>query len=203
LPAWGFGQIPDLFTREVFRHASGVRLVFATEASALEVDVRVWPLAIEGFPTQDRSVRFDLDVDGIDHGYQEVTDPSERVFVLDGDGPRVVRDVTHEPTTIRFDGLRAGEKTVEVWFPANGVVELAALGVDGDVVGSGSSRKRWSGGSTTAARSAIARRPRPTLTWQAVVAHRANVELLNLGVAGAWATSTRSRLGRSAISRPT
>lgn len=184
LPEWGFRQIPDLFTREVFRHASGVRLSFTTQAAAVEVDVRVWPLAIEGIPTRDRPVRFDLRVDGADHGYQEVTEPSERVFVLDGDGwSHVVREVTHEPTTIRFDDLPAGEKTVELWFPANGVVELSAFRADGDVIASGSSRERWIHYGSSISHCAEAHRP--TLTWPAVAAHRSNVELLNLGVAGA------------------
>jgi hypothetical protein len=179
----GFLQIPDLFTREVFRHASGVRLAFTTESAAIEADVRVWPLAIEGSSTQERPVRFDLRVDGADHGYQEVTDLSERVFALRGDEAHVVREVTREPATIRFDGLSPGEKTVELWFPANGAVELAALRVDGEVVPSGSGCEQWIHYGSSISQCAEAHRP--TLTWPAVTANRANVELLNLGVAGA------------------
>ena len=69
---------------------------------------------------------FDLFVDGADHGAYELAQPGTNTFDVSRE-PTVVAHTPPEPETLRFDGLGAGDKSIELWFPANAVVELTGF----------------------------------------------------------------------------
>jgi hypothetical protein len=88
-----------------------------------------------------------------------------------------------EAQTLRFSGLPAEGKVVELWLPHDEVTELVALRADAALFPvAASGKRRWvhhgssiSQGSNTT---------HPSGTWPAVAAARAGLDLLNLGYSG-------------------
>jgi lysophospholipase L1-like esterase len=158
LPEHAFAQMPDPFTRDVFRMLAGVRLELVTEATELEVDVAVSQAPFGGPEGPLLPAVFDLIVDGRLHE----SGP--------GDG------------TLRFDGLPRGRKEVELWFPANASAEVRALRADEPFEPLERRRPRWLHYGSSISHCAEARRP--TETWPAVTARLAGLEMTNLGAAG-------------------
>lgn len=182
LPERAWRQLSNLWTREMFRLASGVRLRFTTAATAFEVDVGVSVLVMDGGLLRRAPAAFDLFVDGVDLGAHEVSVVSERVLNVARE-PRVVSETRRQSATLRFEGLSPTQKEVELWFPANASVELSGFRADAPVAPQRTSgRKRWvhHGSSVSHGREL----PRPTMTWPAVAARLAGVDLVNLGVGG-------------------
>jgi lysophospholipase L1-like esterase len=182
LPETAWERIPNLWAREMFRMGSGVRLAFVTSASAFELDVRASFMTIDGGLLDSPAVAFDLFVDGLDRGRHELRLVSERRFNVARD-PTLVAQTPAQQETLRFGGLASAEKTVELWFPANGVVELAGLRADAPVrpVDPGQQRRWIHYGSSISHCREVAR---PTSTWPAIAARLGGVDLLNLGVGG-------------------
>jgi hypothetical protein len=182
LPESAWGRIPDLWAREMFRMGSGVRLAFVTSASAFELDVRASFMTIEGGLLDTPPVAFDLYVDGLDRGRYELNLVSERRFNVERE-PILVAETAVRQETLRFGDLSSAEKTVELWFPANGIVEVTGLRADAPLrrLDSGE-RRRWIhyGSSISHCREVA----RPTSTWPAVAARLGGVDVLNLGVGG-------------------
>lgn len=83
-----------------------------------------------------------------------------------------------------FDGLPAGEKTVELWLPQFGEFRLRSLQIDDDatVTAHVDERPRWLtyGSSITQCRTAAS----PTQTWPALVARNRDLNLTCLGFGG-------------------
>ncbi|HET7567528.1 MAG TPA: SGNH/GDSL hydrolase family protein [Gaiellaceae bacterium] len=172
-----FAQMPDPFTRSVFRMPSGVRLAFTTDATVLELDVAVSPLVFEepgGSPTP----VFDLLVDGLDRESR----PVEGAAGPDAPGDDLFAGPPRPTVTLRFGDLPAGAKAVELWLPQNAVVELRALRADAPVAPVDERRPRWIHYGSSISHCVEARRP--TETWPALAARLAGLDLLNLGVAG-------------------
>ena len=85
--------------------------------------------------------------------------------------------------TVRFDGLPAHEKDVEIWLPHNEITELIALRTDAPVEPApASGRQVWlhHGSSISHGSDAAS----PTTTWPAVAARLGGVDLVNLGFGG-------------------
>ena len=84
----------------------------------------------------------------------------------------------------RFDGLPIGEKTIELWLPQLGMFRLCGLELDDGASLSAweDARPRWIayGSSITHCVEAES----PTQTWPAIVARRAGLNLMCLGVGG-------------------
>jgi len=182
LPEQAWSQLPNLWTREMFRMASGIRLSFATSATTFELDVRASVMVMEGGLLASAPVVFDLFVDGVDCGAHEVSQVSTRVLNVARD-PVLVRETASESATLRFKGLSPSAKTVELWFPANAVIELTGFRADAAVTPPKTPhRTRWihHGSSVSHGREL----PRPTMTWPAVAAQLAGADLVNLGVGG-------------------
>lgn len=172
-----FSQMPDAFTRAVFRMAAGVRVALTTEARVLELDVAVSPLALEE-PAGSPTPAFDLLVDGRERERRPVEcaaghgAPGDDLF---GEAPR--------PTvTLRFEDLPGGRKAVELWLPQNAVVAMRGLRADAPVEPTEERRPRWVHYGSSISHCVEARRP--TETWPGVAALRCGLDLLNLGVAG-------------------
>jgi lysophospholipase L1-like esterase len=112
----------DPFTRFVASCPAGVRLRFITSATALRLQVGQRQVA--SAEDAERRGAYDLFVDG-----RQV----QRAYA--SGGAQVAPDgglVGDEAATIAFEGLPAGEKRVELWFPQAATVSIRALELDGD-----------------------------------------------------------------------
>lgn len=158
---------------------SGVRLVMVTAATVLEIDAQRTTVSFRGLPPRPDG-RYDLLVDGelVDRqpssgGTTHVVDPATGATGTQA-GPA---------GTVRFAGLPARDKHVEIWLPHREPTELLALRADAPVVpaapGAG---PVWChhGSSISQGSNATG----PTGTWPALAAARGGVELMNLGFSG-------------------
>ncbi|WP_456093896.1 GDSL-type esterase/lipase family protein [Nocardia suismassiliense] len=85
--------------------------------------------------------------------------------------------------TLRFDGLPADPKDIEIWLPHTEITELIALRTDAPVeVTPDRGRKTWLHHGSSISHGANA--DRPTGTWPALAAARGGVELINLSLRG-------------------
>jgi hypothetical protein len=180
LPAWTRPQIPDVTMDAVVQMPSGVRLVFTSTASELEVEVQV--TLVRQLPRPLKPASFDLTVNGQVVSRAETTTGS--VINL---GPGV-DDLSYDvggPATVSFPDLPSGLKTIEVWLPTAAAVEFRALRVDDGATVTPtppSTRRKWAhyGSSRSHCLSAVT----PTVTWPALVARSVDLDLTNLGFAG-------------------
>ncbi|WP_405056079.1 GDSL-type esterase/lipase family protein [Kribbella sp. NBC_01505] len=167
LPAWT--RRYDAGLELAVSMAAGVRLRLRTAAREIALGVHVRVMA--GSPAS-----FDLVLDG---------SVLARETAVHGD-TFVVPSSTLIPgaaETIRFTGLPAGEKTLEIWLPHTAVVELRTISAS-DVFlppePAGSPRWIHYGSSISHGMQA----PAPTLTWPAIAALRTGTSLVDLGFAG-------------------
>lgn len=181
LPRWSEAQHPDRSVTRQGHAGSGVRLVFRTAATVVELDllttlVRYEPPLAEEVQTH----LVDLCVDGLPHASRPA--PAGHVETV-GDG-RVAGVLTPGSVgTVRFDGLPAGDKDLELWLPQALRSEVVALRADAPVEAPArTGRPRWlhHGSSISQANGAAS----PTGTWPAVAARLAGVEVVNLGLSG-------------------
>lgn len=179
LPARARAQCDDGQLATAEAQASGVRLVFRTRATAVELDTLRTKVAYRGAPPRPEGV-YDLLVDGRLAGQGGVTGGNVRMVDLTTGSV----DVLPGPVgTVRFSGLPERVKDVEIWLPHNEVTELVALRTDAPVeaVPQGG-RKVWMhhGSSISHGSNAAS----PTTTWPALAASLGKVELINLGLGG-------------------
>jgi len=179
LPAWARAQCPDAQLAMAESQPSGVRLVFQTMATAVELAVLPTKRAYNALPPRPDGV-YDLFVDG--RLAQQRSVQGGRVQHIDmATGAATL--IEGETQTLRFSGLPGGGKTIEIWLPHDEVTELAALRSDAALFPvKGMGKPRWvhhgssiSQGSNTT---------HPSGTWPAVAAVRAGLDLLNLGYSG-------------------
>ncbi|MDL5202807.1 GDSL-type esterase/lipase family protein [Streptomyces sp. ALI-76-A] len=179
LPARARAQCADPQLAMAESQPSGVRLVFRTRATAVELDTRPTKRVYVGAPPRPDGV-YELLVDGR---------PMGRSSVIGGDTLTIdLAAGTSEhrsgpPGTARFTALPATDKTVEIWLPHNETTELVALRTDAPVEPAPDPGRRiWlhHGSSISHGSDAAG----PTSTWPALAAFRGGVELVNLGLAG-------------------
>ncbi|MFF6949407.1 GDSL-type esterase/lipase family protein [Streptomyces iakyrus] len=158
---------------------SGVRLVFRTAATAVELDTLRTKRDYTGFPPRPDGL-YDLLVDGVPAGRASGTGGN----VLTVDLATWAGEVTSGPVgTVRFTGLPARDKDVEIWLPHNETTELVALRTDAPVTPvPDRDRRVWlhHGSSISHGSDAAS----PTAIWPAIAALRGGVELVNLGFGG-------------------
>ncbi|MET0701389.1 MAG: GDSL-type esterase/lipase family protein, partial [Mycobacterium sp.] len=158
---------------------SGVRLVFRTTATVVELDLLRTRTVLVGVPERpDGTV--DLVVDGRLAG---------RATTTNGDVVRVdpatgrTEFERGSPGTVRFTDLPVGDKEVAVWLPHYERTELVALRTDAPIgPATGDRRRVWlhHGSSISQGSNAAS----PSTTWPALAASVGDVELINLGLAG-------------------
>jgi hypothetical protein len=179
LPAWARAQCADPQLAMVEAQPSGVRLVFRTRATILELDTLPTKRVYAGAPPRPDGV-YDLLVDGVLAGQASVTGGT--ILRID----MVAGSMTTEPGpagTARFAGLSREVKDIEIWLPHNESAELIALRTDAPVQPAASrGRKVWlhHGSSISHGSDAAS----PTGTWPAVAAALGGVDLVNLGLGG-------------------
>ena len=179
LPAWARRQVPDDQLALAEAQPSGVRLVFRTEATAVELDVLPTKMAYQGAPPRPDGVH-DLLVDGRLAARATVSGGNVRTVDM-ATGSAVTRP--GPIGTLRFTDLPVGPKDLEIWLPHNEVTELVALRADAPVLAAPArASKVWLHHGSSISHGSDAESP--TTTWPAVAAFRGGVELVNLGFAG-------------------
>ncbi|SFJ31696.1 GDSL-type esterase/lipase family protein [Amycolatopsis sacchari] len=179
LPAWARAQYTDGQLAMAEAQPSGVRLVFRTRATAVELDTVPTKRVYLGAPPRPEGV-YDLLVDGrltrqgSVHGGNTV-----RVDLATG----AVESEQGPAGTLHFGQLPEGVKDVEIWLPHNETTELVALRTDAPVepVPSRGQRVWLHHGSSISHGSDAAS---PSTTWPALAAAAGDVSLVNLGFGG-------------------
>lgn len=179
LPRWARAQCTDGQLAMAEAQPSGVRLVFRTEATVVELDALRTTTAYRGAPPRPAGT-YDLVVDGRLAGQASVDGGD--VLVVD----LATGSAEHVPGpagTVRFAGLPEGAKDVEVWLPHHESTRLLALRTDAPVAPATSTGRRvWlhHGSSISQGSNAAS----PSTTWPALAASLGGVELVNLGFGG-------------------
>uniref|UniRef100_A0AAU3H367 Lipase n=1 Tax=Streptomyces sp. NBC_01401 TaxID=2903854 RepID=A0AAU3H367_9ACTN len=179
LPARARAQNTDGQLAMAQSQPSGVRLVLRSRATVVELDTLSTKRVYVGVPPRPDGV-YDLLVDG------RLTDRSHVAGgnTLTIDMTTGSAEVTPGPAgTLRFDGLSAESKVVEIWLPHNETTELVALRTDAPVEPvPAQGRRVWlhHGSSISHGSDAAS----PTTTWPARAAALGGVELINLGFGG-------------------
>ena len=158
---------------------SGIRLVFRTRATAVELDTLPTKRVYTGVPPRPDGV-YDLLVDGRPAG--RATASGGNTLTIDM-ATGTAEHAAGPASTLRFAGLSADDKTVEIWLPHNETTELLALRTDAPVAPApADGRRTWlhHGSSISHGSDAAS----PTTTWPALAAARGGVELVNLGFGG-------------------
>jgi hypothetical protein len=180
LPAWTRPQIVDIQFMAMVSMSAGVRVEFASDTTVIELDLMLTLLQVG-----DRALKpatFDLVVDD-----EVAASSSTTVGTVIHYDPRTggAELDPGEPTTVRFERPSGpAPAALEIWFPQDAVVEVRAARVDDDAVVEplDRPRPRWIHHGSSISHCLEARRP--TETWPAIAARRAEVDLLDLAFAG-------------------
>ncbi|WP_309060138.1 GDSL-type esterase/lipase family protein [Streptomyces sp.] len=179
LPARARAQCADGQLAMAESQPSGVRLVFRTRATAVELDTLPTKRVHAGAPPRPDGV-YDLLVDGRPAGRGTVTG-GRTLFIDMSSGTS-----DHRPGpvgTLRFTRLPERDKTVEIWLPHNETTELVALRTDAPVDPAPEpERAVWLHHGSSISHGSDAESP--TTTWPALAAALGGVELINLGLGG-------------------
>ncbi|MFF4522822.1 GDSL-type esterase/lipase family protein [Streptomyces bluensis] len=179
LPAWARAQCADPQLAMAEAQPSGVRLVFRTRATAVELDTLPTKRVYVGAPPRPDGM-YDLIVDGRPAGQGSVS--GGNTVTIDMSIGTAERH-SGPPGTLRFTGLPDTVKDVEIWLPHNETTELAALRTDAPIEAAADAGRRvWlhHGSSISHGSDAVG----PTTTWPALAASLGGVELINLGLGG-------------------
>ncbi|AXB41767.1 SGNH/GDSL hydrolase family protein [Amycolatopsis albispora] len=179
LPAWAREQCADGQLAMAEAQPSGVRVVFRSAATTIELDTLRTRVGYRDLPLRPDG-RYDLIVDGAAAGQASTT--GGKVQLLDMATGAV--EVQPGPVgTVCFDGLPDRAKDVEIWLPHTEITELAELRTDAPIEPAPDRGRRvWlhHGSSVSQGSNAAS----PATTWPALAAARGNVELINLGFGG-------------------
>lgn len=160
---------------------SGVRFEMLTDASVIELDIRLTVVVPPGMPAGESA--FDLVVDG------EVRDPvtagRQSLLALDPVTADMESVRTAGPATVRFPvGAGGRERRVELWLPVVPACELVDVRIPqgASLRPAPASGPVWVHHGSSVSQGSES--GRPTATWPAVVARAAGRSLVNLGLGG-------------------
>lgn len=173
-------QIDDLVLQWTATLPSGGRIELVSDTTTVEVDMQLTRIAYGDNPPALAGV--DLVVDGDLVAGQHADDG--HTFRFKERGSLDLDVEPGDPVTVRFDGLAAADKHIQVWLPNNASVELLAIRIDD---GASLSRppvaaRRWVHYGSSISHCIEA--GRPTGVWPVIVARRAGVDLQSLAIAG-------------------
>ncbi|MET3897365.1 hypothetical protein ABIB57_001302 [Devosia sp. UYZn731] len=179
LPAWARAQYADPQLAMVEAQPSGVRLVFRTEATAIELDALPTKRVYVGMPSRPDGV-YDLRIEG-DLTAQGSLEGGKVLRIDMASGSTTLE--AGPAGTLRFHELPPGAKNIEIWLPHNETTELIALRTNAPVHAiDDSGRKVWLHHGSSISHGSNA--TNPTGTWPVIAASRADVSLVNLGFGG-------------------
>ncbi len=160
---------------------SGVRLAFETDSPFVALDVLETALQNVGEPR--RATTVDLLIDG-EFADRAETSSGTTILLDTTKMPPAVKIIRGEAATIRFDGLPARNKTVEIWLPHAAMVRLHGLSIakDAAIRPAEDRRRIWAhyGSSISHGMEADG----PSETWPAVAARRLGLSLIHMGLGG-------------------
>ncbi|TAL18068.1 MAG: lipase [Frankiales bacterium] len=180
LPAWTRPQLVEPAQEIVSTMPAGGVIRFRTASRVLELDAMLTVLRIRD---QERpSPVFDLVVDDVVVAAAVADDVM--TYHLQGYRPEDLVVVPGGPDTLRFELPGSTEQVVEIWLPHDTVVEVRGVRIDEGTTLEpvDRARRRWVHHGSSISHCLEA--PRPTETWPALVARRAGVDSLNLGLGG-------------------
>ncbi|GAB3289631.1 GDSL-type esterase/lipase family protein [Parasphingorhabdus pacifica] len=179
LPATARAQCADGQLAMAEAQPSGVRVVFRTRATTVELDTLRTKMAYQGAPPRPDGV-YDLLVDGRPMGRAGGSGGNVRTVDM------TTGSVEARPGpvgTVRFPDLPDRVKNVEIWLPHNEITELVALRTDAPVqTAAEPGRRVWLHHGSSISHGSNAESP--TTTWPALAASLGGVELINLGLGG-------------------
>ncbi|MGW2635760.1 GDSL-type esterase/lipase family protein [Streptomyces sp. NPDC001348] len=179
LPARARAQCADPQLAMAEAQPSGVRVVFRTRATVLELDTLPTKRVYTGAPPRPDGV-YDLLVNGRPAGRGSV--PGGNTVIID----TATWTAERRPGpvgTLRFADLPDGVKDIEIWLPHNETTELVALRTDAPVEPAPDPDRRvWLHHGSSISHGSDA--DSPTTTWPALAASLGGVELINLGLGG-------------------
>src|SRR5207249_1837558 len=183
LPSWAAHEVHDPIFQFTIAMASGVRIVFASDTDAVEIDAMLTGIEWPEVPTP--SPRFDLVIDRETVATRQSNEGGRWVVTAGGEAtPYSVEFRAGEPSHLRFAGLGNAMKQIELWLPQNASVEVGDLRIDdGSTIESAMPvGRRWLhyGSSISHCNEADG----PTETWLAIAARLAGVDLTSFGFAG-------------------
>ena len=179
LPARARAQCTDPQLAMAESQPSGVRLVFRTQSTHIEIDVLATRYAYAGVPPRPAGV-YDLLVDGrLVHQRSAAGGDTVTIDMASG----TVSKQSGSPATLRFTGLPSHDKKVEIWLPHNEITELVALRANADIESiADEGRKVWLHHGSSISHGSNG--DSPTSIWPALAASLGDVELINLGFGG-------------------
>lgn len=174
-----WSRIPDDFMLASVSQCAGVRLAFRTAARAIELTVRGTKMvADEQVPLP--ASAYELVIDGRLEQTRESVAGSRFVFAFER--PQAYR-VAGEDDVLLFDGLRPGQKQVELWLPYSDEVELIGLRADAAIhPPAAATGRRWLHHGSSISHGYIA--TRTSRTWPVTAARSAGVELTSAAFSG-------------------
>lgn len=179
LPAWARAQCADPQLAMVEAQPSGVRLVFRTAATIIELETLPTKRTYVGMPPRPDGV-YELCIDG--RLERQLSAAGGKVLRIDMAKATAVLE-PGPSQTLRFDGLPAQSKLVEIWLPHDETTELLALRSDAPILpitATGNPVWLHHGSSISHGSNAAS----PTGIWPAVAARLAGADLTNLGFGG-------------------
>ncbi|MCW2774966.1 MAG: lipase [Nocardioides sp.] len=178
LPARARAQADDGQIAMAEAQPSGVRVVFRSRTTSVELDTLRTTTAYAGAPPRPDGV-YDLMVDGEPAGQASGT--GGNVLLIDM-STGAVDHRAGEIGTVRFEGLPDREKDVEIWLPHNEITQLVGLRTDAPVEPMATTRRTWlhHGSSISQGSDAAS----PSTTWVGLASRLGGVELTNLGFGG-------------------
>jgi len=179
LPLWARQQCPDPQLAMVEAQPSGVRLVFSSAATVIELTTLRTQRVYTGMPARPDGI-YDLFLDGVLAAQASVDGGNISTINL---ATGTLHTEPGRPGTVRFAGLPARAKTVELWLPYNETTELVALRTDAPIapVPFDAANAWLHHGSSISHGSDAAS---PSATWPALAARARGWDLVNLGFGG-------------------
>lgn len=179
LPAWARAQCADPQMAMAESQPSGVRVVFRTRATMIELDAVRTKRVYAGAPPRPDGV-YDVLVDGRLAAQASVGGGNVLHIDMAAGSNRIEAGAAG---TLRVTDLPVGDKHIEIWLPHNETTELVALRTDAPVEPiPADDRKRWLHHGSSISHGSDA--ATPTGTWPAVAASLRGLDLLNMGLGG-------------------
>ncbi|WP_350350027.1 lipase [Agromyces sp. G08B096] len=123
LPAWARAQVPDRFMVQTSAESAGVRLAFRTAATELELVVRARRM-VPDERCEIPAGMYELTAGGHLIASAAAAAGARYVFSFADPAGRVVDG---PETVVRFSGLPAEDRELELWLPFTDAVEVVAL----------------------------------------------------------------------------